>query len=658
MFFLFFSIFLSCSTFSQEKLPQIDVLADSTEPLTINQSPHQDETSDYLWQLPNVHFTGGANRFRFVQIRGLGETSQFERSQTNAVGFFYEHIDLSEESSLYSSLPQQNIYFYPGPHPFDWGSKAFAGYFSAHSPLSLTNTYNNTRISVEQYNHYSLNSQHTISVNNQHRYFVHGAYSRSDGFYKNVYFNNETNNREESALVIAGDNTSNYISIRHHHILMAHNNGYDVWSFTPSYQTLSDYPGRDEHRTLGHSLEMNVDLTNAQKLKIVTSLTNTRQLESYDVDWGNNQLWLSTPDWNDVYNYFSAFQRRRFKLHQKIIWQLNSSTNFGIHYSAFNEEQIIQFYKNNLLRSQAESRWNTQSYAFFASKRWRGDHWKALLSLRLERQFQFLKGVSFLPLEDEHNLWAFESNYIFSWNRFYSWIFNLHKGYRGGGYNISPQLSLTQRPYFPEDIYMFEFISDWHNYYVTNKSKLFLQYNDHQQIRSSFQLDSSDPNTYTYFTSNYGSNISYGIESATSIAYEPLRFIAQLGLLNSQFLDYSYQGKDLNGRSLPNAPAFSYFLRTEYAADKHLFFLEYYGRDAYFFSTQHDFKAPSTGLINIGWTYTKDQWQVNLWIKNLTNEKYPVRSFYFANEPPNWEDKLYIQLGAPRIIGSQVVFRY
>ena len=48
--------------------------------------------------------------------------------------------------------------------------------------------------------------------------------------------------------------------------------------------------------------------------------------------------------------------------------------------------------------------------------------------------------------------------------------------------------------------------------------------------------------------------------------------------------------------------------------------------------------------------------EISIWGKNILDNKYPIRAFYFALEPPNWEDKLYLSYGEPINIG--ITFKY
>ena len=46
----------------------------------------------------------------------------------------------------------------------------------------------------------------------------------------------------------------------------------------------------------------------------------------------------------------------------------------------------------------------------------------------------------------------------------------------------------------------------------------------------------------------------------------------------------------------------------------------------------------------------------NFWVKNLFDEYYSLRGFFFGNEPPNFEDKLYERHGDPRNLGLSIQY--
>ena len=49
---------------------------------------------------------------------------------------------------------------------------------------------------------------------------------------------------------------------------------------------------------------------------------------------------------------------------------------------------------------------------------------------------------------------------------------------------------------------------------------------------------------------------------------------------------------------------------------------------------------------------------MQLWGRNLLDERYGVRGFYFGLEPPDYADKLYKTYGDPRQIGVRLTTRF
>ena len=50
-------------------------------------------------------------------------------------------------------------------------------------------------------------------------------------------------------------------------------------------------------------------------------------------------------------------------------------------------------------------------------------------------------------------------------------------------------------------------------------------------------------------------------------------------------------------------------------------------------------------------------WSVEAWCRNVLDEEYAVRGFYFGNEPPDFAQTLYTRLGDPRHAGVTVKYR-
>ena len=62
-------------------------------------------------------------------------------------------------------------------------------------------------------------------------------------------------------------------------------------------------------------------------------------------------------------------------------------------------------------------------------------------------------------------------------------------------------------------------------------------------------------------------------------------------------------------------------------------------------------RAAAYSLTHLKVGYEADRWSVYAWSRNVFDEDYVVRGFFFENEPPEWLDKRYTQLGEPRQVG-------
>ena len=132
---------------------------------------------------------------------------------------------------------------------------------------------------------------------------------------------------------------------------------------------------------------------------------------------------------------------------------------------------------------------------------------------------------------------------------------------------------------------------------------------------------------------------------------------ATLGLLESEYLDYSYGTRDLDGREQAAAPPYQYSLSAEWNAGRGwMARADVAGCASYYFDTSHDQKSNPYVLVNLKGGYAAERWSILAWARNVFDEAYAVRGFYFGLEPPDYSDKLYIQRGDPRLVGVTVTW--
>ena len=88
-------------------------------------------------------------------------------------------------------------------------------------------------------------------------------------------------------------------------------------------------------------------------------------------------------------------------------------------------------------------------------------------------------------------------------------------------------------------------------------------------------------------------------------------------------------------------------------------------RLSYYFSNTHDQKSEAYTLFNSSLEYTNGSFSATIWVRNLADEEYAVRGFYWGNNPTptpgypdGYEDELYVQKGTPRTFGLTVAYDF
>ena len=63
-------------------------------------------------------------------------------------------------------------------------------------------------------------------------------------------------------------------------------------------------------------------------------------------------------------------------------------------------------------------------------------------------------------------------------------------------------------------------------------------------------------------------------------------------------------------------------------------------------------------MTNISISKILDEFKISVWAKNIFDQKYAVRGFYFGLIPPNYEDQLWVSYGEPAQYGVSLDYNF
>uniref|UniRef100_UPI004048BDAB TonB-dependent receptor plug domain-containing protein n=1 Tax=Rheinheimera sp. TaxID=1869214 RepID=UPI004048BDAB len=204
---------------------------------------------DVLSQFANVNFAAGASRGRYVQIRGIGERSEFVDTINPSVGILIDGIDYSGLGITgISDIAQLEVF--RGPEASRFGANALAGMLNLTSKGPTATAEGKVSATLANYDSRQLAGQFSNSINSKLGYSLALEQQTSDGFIDNAFLNRDnTNNIDEfSGRFKLGYQASDKLTLQFIAHLTDQDNGYDAFSLDRNRTTLSDQPGQDQIR--------------------------------------------------------------------------------------------------------------------------------------------------------------------------------------------------------------------------------------------------------------------------------------------------------------------------------------------------------------------------------------------------------------------------
>jgi hypothetical protein len=248
---------------------------------------------------------------------------------------------------------------------------------------------------------------------------------------------------------------------------------------------------------------------------------------------------------------------------------------------------------------------------------------------------------------------------------FGEWFIKVARGYKASGFNPSSSLPVAALTFKPESDLNTEagINTEWLHGHLHWNTDVFVMNRTDAQIKTSYQADPTNPNTFVFYTGNAQSANHRGLESQLSFAITPqLSAHAQIGLLHTQFTDFQLltDGNQSVSRELANAPHVSYSTDLTFKPTDEVFArIEVSGMSSFYYDLPpNNTQSQAYALTHLSFGWQHAQWETTLSVRNLFDKDYTVRGFYFGLVPPNYTPALYTQLGEPRLMMFNVNYRF
>lgn len=639
----------------------------SREDLRQRQAEHLEEA---LAMAPNVNLAAGGSRANYFQIRGIGERSQFVDPINPSVGLIVDGINYSGLGHAGTLFDIGQVEVFRGPQSTRFGADAMAGMIYLSSTELNDTTSGQLELSAANYQSYGAGVAFGGALTPN--FLARGSLYlyESDGFIDNTFLGrSDTNGQDELSIRLNGlwtINSDSDMYLTYHRFDI--DNRYDTWSLDQDRTTLADTPGRDTLDSHALRAQYNYRGFNGADVQLALSMLTAEQEYSFDEDWAFAGI---RPDWE--YNSFDAYFRDRDDLSA----ELRLLSQQPIHLASLPTEWVVGAYvrqsdmqltrEYTYLNNPFSSDYDTRSWALYGEliQQW-APQLRATYGLRVQgydNDYLDSRGIAANPSD---TTWGGRASLQYSVNQNEQFYASLSRGFKQGGVNgealgRAGDDGLSEAMEFLESVATFApeilinseigyrmFIPE---YSLSANFTLFHSWRDDMQVNAYVLRDQQ----FVTYLDNASSGRNYGVEA--ELDYVPnnyLRLFANLGVMQTELRNFELEGGVIiNGREQAHAPNYQLHTGFEWQlADQLELRVELDARDGFYFSNTHDERAASYQLLHARLNYQFGDWLISVWARNITDQDFATRGFYFGNDPRDeYTAKNYVQYGEPRRFG-------
>jgi iron complex outermembrane receptor protein len=612
--------------------------------------------------IPNVNYASGSNRARFFQIRGIGERSQFVAPINPSVGFLVDNVDFSGAATIATMMDVKQVEVLRGPQGTRYGANALAGLINVKTHDPEDQFAASLKLGAADYNTQTITAMVTGPMTETVSARLAVGSHRSDGYYENLFLRTKRNNAQDEQSIrgkLSAEMSANWqldLSLSHVNI----DNGYDSFTLDNSRTTLSDEPGQDQQESLALAIDSSWQLDNFD-LKLIVGLADS------DMEYGYDEDWTFAGIHPDGYMSRDNYIRNRETQSLELRFLSNDSSRlfsdstdwlFGV-YTLKSSESLKREY--TFLASDFRSNYDFDTAAaFFQLDSSLSEKLTLETGLRVERRDTIYRDSELLGFSPMETLWGgrVAAKYLLNSNTMaYA---SIARGYKAGGFNTDGTLDADLREFGEE--FLIEYELGIKSSLLENKLHLkaavFHDDRQDQQVKSSEgRIRVNGSTEFVDFVGNAAEGSNNGMElEAVWYPSEQLGLTASLGLLDATFDSFvNSENQDLSGRDQAHAPGYMAHLAANYNLGAWSLSVSLDAKDDFYFSDSHNVQSDPYELLNLNLSYSGERWSLIFWGRNLTNQDYAVRGFFFGefgNDPrKGYAPEPYVQYGEPRMVG-------
>ena len=645
---------------------------------------------DVLSAAPNVSWSTGASRSRFVQIRGIGDLEQYaEPKYYPSVGVMVDDLELGSAANAGMLFDVAQVEILRGPQGTRFGASAHAGIVKINSNAPTKEFEAMLRGGVGNYGAYNYGAVLSGPLGESIAGRIALQQNRGDGYVENEYKGSNDSNKFDEVtgrgrLVWQPNDSASYELAL---FSFDAENGYDAYSLNNDRYTWSDQPGKDSQDTLALSVKGQWELGASNTLQAVATDLNADLGYSYDADWISPEVceMNACSFGHDTAQERFDRDRDQTTFDLRLLGGSESMARgdwryaFGLYGNQSSETLDYAYPSAWYGLYQSVSDYETDRYAAYGELEYAfSDALTLTAGLRLERfedEYRDSNGVAHAGEDDLYNT-ELSLQYSFSDNVFgYA---TLALASKPGGVNVaassqyafmSPDFQgfMTGKLRFEDETLLNRELGlklrALDNRFEL-RGALFYATRKNAQLEN-WMWDDAAGLWIGYLDSNSDS-YSYGLELETSFdATDAIEVFANLGWLETQVDDITTFDLDRwefvvkEDRDQSKSPSYQYNAGIRAVLPAGVSgVLEVEGRDESYFGYYHDGKLQSYELLNASLSWANDSLRLNVWGRNLTNEDYSTHGLYFGADPRDdfgaWSNQTYYQLGAPRTYGLDI----